>query len=222
MANATMEELKKTNPTMDLQVQAYRLGQVYFKILKNSTVDRTSSVKLVSSDSATVADKGTQSSVDYRLVPDTRDLIGARMLLTMEAKDGEELKKQGGMTQELAQKAIKKAMTESKKFNSTFNEIPIFMIQQVRSEATKRCDFCAFLACCTLGSSLRSSTGRCRYLFANIVLTPSTPPPFVSSLRLPRRCASSHPRPTQSPLPSRCSQCTSPFPTWSRSGSSSR
>lgn len=106
---------------------------MYFKILKNNT--QTASVKLVSSDSETVSPTGTQSSVSYRLVPDTRDLIGARMLLTMEAKDGEELKKQGGMTQELAQKAIKKAMTESKKFNSTYNEIPIFMIQQVRSEA---------------------------------------------------------------------------------------
>lgn len=36
------------------------------------------------------------------------------------------------MTQELAQKAIKRAMTESAKFNSTYNEIPVFMIQQMR------------------------------------------------------------------------------------------
>lgn len=70
--------------------------------------------------------------VEYRLVPDTRDLLGARMLLTMDAKDGEALKSGGTLTPEVAQAAIKKAMTESPKFNNTFNEIPVFMIAQMR------------------------------------------------------------------------------------------
>mmetsp|Transcript_19567 Transcript_19567/g.40849 ORF Transcript_19567/g.40849 Transcript_19567/m.40849 type:complete len:346 (-) Transcript_19567:41-1078(-) len=129
MANATMGELKKSNPSLDLQITAYRLGQVYFKILKNSTTT-SSDVKLVKGDK--VESSPVSSSVDYRLVPDTRDLIGARMLLTMSSKDGEELEKAGGMTQEIAQKTIKRAMTESEKFNSTYNEIPVFMIQQMR------------------------------------------------------------------------------------------
>jgi len=75
--------------SLDLQVTAYRLGQVYFKILKNST-STNSAVKLVKGDAVDQA--AVQSSVDYRLVPDTRDLIGARMLLTMSAKDGEEVR----------------------------------------------------------------------------------------------------------------------------------
>ncbi|GMH96849.1 hypothetical protein TrST_g13394 [Triparma strigata] len=127
-ANATLTELKKSNPSLDLQVQAYRLGQVYFKILRNTT--ETSSVKIMKDGE--VAEEGTKSGVEYRLVPDTRDLIGARMLLTMEKEDGEEVKKNGGMTKELAEKTIKKAMTESKRFNASYGEIPVFMIQQMR------------------------------------------------------------------------------------------
>lgn len=72
--------------------------------------------------------------VQYRLVPDTRDLLGARMLLTMTPEDGEKLRESGQMTPELAQAAIQKAMTEATKFNSTFNEIPVFMIAQMRMQ----------------------------------------------------------------------------------------
>lgn len=52
----------------------------------------------------------------------------------MDPEDGEKLKKEKQMTPEIAQKTIQKAMTESPKFNSTFNEIPVFMIQQMRMQ----------------------------------------------------------------------------------------
>lgn len=67
-------------------------------------------------------------------MPDTRDLLGARMLLTMNPEDGDKLKAGEAMTPEIAQAAIKKAMTESPKFNATFNEIPVFMIAQMRMQ----------------------------------------------------------------------------------------
>ena len=70
--------------------------------------------------------------VQYRLVPDTRDLMGARMLLTMDPADGEKLKAGGDFNAEDAQKAIQKAMTDSPKFKETYNEIPVFMIQVCR------------------------------------------------------------------------------------------
>ena len=74
-------------------------------------------------------------SVQYRLVPDTRDLLGARMLLTMTPEDGEEMKNAGDtMTPELAQKAVEKAMTESPEFKENYNEIPIFLIAQMRMQ----------------------------------------------------------------------------------------
>merc|ERR1712032_1642368 len=37
-------------------------------------------------------------------------------------------------TAELAQEAIKKAMTDSPKFNTTYNEIPVFLISQMRMQ----------------------------------------------------------------------------------------
>lgn len=56
------------------------------------------------------------------------------MLLTMDPEDGEKLKAGGGLSAEDAQAAIKKAMTESPKFKETFNEIPVFMIAQMRMQ----------------------------------------------------------------------------------------
>ncbi len=79
-------------------------------------------------------DGSPSKTVQYRLVPDTRDLLGARMLLTMNPEDGEMLKDGKQMSPEVAQAAIKKAMTESPKFNSTFNEIPVFLIAQMRMQ----------------------------------------------------------------------------------------
>lgn len=78
----------------------------------------------------------TVTGVEYRLVPDTRDLLGARMLLTMNPEDAQMMKDGGSMTPEIAQEAIKKALsTESiSKFNSTYNEIPVFLIAQMRMQ----------------------------------------------------------------------------------------
>lgn len=56
------------------------------------------------------------------------------MLLTMSPEDSEKLKTGETMTQEMAQKAIQKAMTESPKFKETFNEIPVFTIAQMRMQ----------------------------------------------------------------------------------------
>ena len=44
------------------------------------------------------------------------------------------LRESGSMTPEMAQAAIKKAMTESPKFKKTYNEIPIFTIAQMRMQ----------------------------------------------------------------------------------------
>src|SRR5687767_15033966 len=87
-------------------------------------------LKSPGSDEDVQATKG----VEYRLVPDTRDLLGARMLLTMTPEDSEKLKSGEAMTPEMAQKAIEKAMTESPKFKATYNEIPVFTIAQMRMQ----------------------------------------------------------------------------------------
>lgn len=130
MANATLTQLKGTNEELDLRVSAFSLGKIWYKIL-NSNKDLE--VKL--QDPLDPTGEGTVATgVEYRLVPDTRDLLGARMLLTMDPEDGEALKQGGSLTPEMAQAAIKKAMEESPKFKSTYNEIPVFMIQQMRMQ----------------------------------------------------------------------------------------
>ena len=130
-ANATLTQLKSVNVDMDLKVSAFSLGKIWFNLLQGAdgkeVTLKTPGAEDDSSDEST-------KDVEYRLVPDTRDLLGARMLLTMSPEDGEKLKESGGMTPEMAQAAIKKAMEESPKFKKTFNEIPVFTIAQMRMQ----------------------------------------------------------------------------------------
>ena len=155
-ANATLSQLKSVNEDMDLKVSAFSLGKIWFKLLNADpntevlvsffldllvgTLVRSSlscllpfpthQLKAPDSDGDGTKTKG----VEYRLVPDTRDLLGARMLLTMTPEDSEKLKTGETMTPEMAQKAIEKAMKESPKFKETFNEIPVFTIAQMRMQ----------------------------------------------------------------------------------------
>jgi len=129
-ANATLTQLKSVNADMDLKVSAFSLGKVWFKLL-NGDADREVLLKKPGDDDdKTQATKG----VEYRLVPDSKDLLGARMLLTMSPEDGEKLKAGETMTPEMAQKAVEKAMKESPKFKESFNEIPVFTIAQMRMQ----------------------------------------------------------------------------------------
>lgn len=129
-ANATLTQLKGINEDMDLRVSAFSLGKIWFSLLQGSD-DKEIILKAPGGDDSTAE---STKGVEYRLVPDTRDLLGARMLLTMSPEDGEKLKESGGMTPEMAQAAIKKAMEESPKFRETFNEIPVFTIAQMRMQ----------------------------------------------------------------------------------------
>jgi Tic22-like family len=135
-ANATLHQLLGSNTDMELKVSAFSLGKIWFNLL-NSETNATVQLAPPPGSGAETADVPAvveTSGVEYRLVPDTRDLLGARMLLTMTPEDGEKLKESGGMTPELAQAAIAKAMTESPKFKTTFNEIPVFTIAQMRMQ----------------------------------------------------------------------------------------
>jgi hypothetical protein len=135
MANSTLQQLKSNNADMDLRVSAFSLGKVWFKIL-NADKDAEVKLKAPGSEGAGEVTKGVQ----YRLVPDTRDLLGARMLLTMDPEDGETLKAGDSISPEKAEAVIKKAMTESPKFKETYNEIPVFMIAQMRMQKKPSAD----------------------------------------------------------------------------------
>mmetsp|Transcript_7781 Transcript_7781/g.11126 ORF Transcript_7781/g.11126 Transcript_7781/m.11126 type:complete len:352 (+) Transcript_7781:178-1233(+) len=129
MANATLNTLKSSNEDMDLRISAFSLGKIWYQIL-HADKEKEVMLKAPGAEGEGEAVKG----VEYRLVPDTRDLMGARMLLTMDPEEGEKLKNGGSLSAEDAQAAIKKAMTESPKFKNTFNEIPVFMIAQMRMQ----------------------------------------------------------------------------------------
>ena len=132
MANATLAQLKGTNEELDLKVSAFSLGKIWYKVLNGDQSEIK--LKQPGADDAS-AETLTGGKVEYRIVPDTRDLLGARMLLTMTPEDGEEMKKAGEeMTPELAQKAVEKAMTESPEFKENYNEIPVFLIAQMRMQ----------------------------------------------------------------------------------------
>lgn len=138
-ANATLQQLKNSNTEINLKVSAFSLGKIWFNILNsNSTEDREVLLKSPTAGNETSdEDVGEMvKGVEYRLVPDSRDLLGARMLLTLSPEDGEKLKSGGSnsMTPEMVQTAITKAMTQAPKFNTTFNEIPVFTIAQMRMQ----------------------------------------------------------------------------------------
>lgn len=137
MANATLNTLQESNKDMDLKISAFSLGKIWFRIL-NAGDD--TEVQLRSPGASTDAAVETTKGVQYRLVPDTRDLMGARMLLTMDPADGEKLRAGGTLSPEDAEAAIKKAMTESPKFKETYNEIPVFMIAQMRMQRQSSSD----------------------------------------------------------------------------------
>lgn len=137
-ANATLQQLKGSSPdNAELKVSAFSLGKIWFKILDDENASKETTLKPLSGADG---DENLPKEVQYRLVPDTRDLLGARMLLTMTPEDGEKLKENGSMTQEMAQAAIKKAMNESPKFKTTFNEIPVFTIAQMRMQKQQASD----------------------------------------------------------------------------------
>jgi len=133
MANATLAQLKGTNEDLDLKLSAFSLGKIWYRMLNADSQEEIKLKQPGADDSEAEVLAG--GKVEYRLVPDTRDLLGARMLLTMTPEDGEEMKKAGEtMTPELAQKAVEKAMTESPEFKENYNEVPVFLIAQMRMQ----------------------------------------------------------------------------------------
>jgi len=126
MANTTLNQLKTSNPDMDLTVSAFSLGKIWFNMLNT---EKEVILKAPGSEEGAPS-----KDVEYRVVADSKDLLGARMLLTMNPEDQEKLQDNAELTPEIAQEAVKKAMTESPKFNATYNEIPVFLISQMRMQ----------------------------------------------------------------------------------------
>eukprot|EP00549_Striatella_unipunctata_P023173 CAMPEP_0118708838 /NCGR_PEP_ID=MMETSP0800-20121206/22196_1 /TAXON_ID=210618 ORGANISM="Striatella unipunctata, Strain CCMP2910" /NCGR_SAMPLE_ID=MMETSP0800 /ASSEMBLY_ACC=CAM_ASM_000638 /LENGTH=340 /DNA_ID=CAMNT_0006612249 /DNA_START=17 /DNA_END=1039 /DNA_ORIENTATION=+ len=128
MANSTLQQIMTKHDDVDLRIATVPLGKVYFRIWGSNSTSQTVTTNLDGEESTA------ETEVEYRLVPDTRDVLGARMLLTMDPEEGEKLRESGTLSNEAAQKAVEKAIKESPKFNKAYNEIPIFMIAQLRMQ----------------------------------------------------------------------------------------
>lgn len=115
-------------------VSAFHLGKCWFKLIKHSGNQKFQLQKY--GKDVVDPNDGSQVSkpVTFRLVPNMKDLMGARILTGLKPGDVEKIKDameepNPPKAQSIIQDA---ANSESSSFNHPFNEIPVFAIAQMR------------------------------------------------------------------------------------------
>ena len=108
-ATATMKQLKGSSPGANWDVTALSLGAIWFELISGDATVQTQSLE--SGETLDTSDE----HVEYRLVPDYRDLNGARDLLSQSPEAKEALEKSGA-------------------FSSAYGDVPVFMDLQIRME----------------------------------------------------------------------------------------
>jgi Tic22-like family len=130
-AEATLAQLKLANAEMDVRVSESSLGKIWFSLLHpdaNKEVTQKLPVANKDGDGPDAATEFTTTiRVETRLVPDTRDVMYARILLTVNPDEAGKIKESARMTAEMVQRAL----LEAPKFNTTYNEIPLFAIDKM-------------------------------------------------------------------------------------------
>ena len=131
MARQALKSMQTTNQGMNLRVSALHLGKVWFKLLHNNR-PRGEKVELtqVDRDAPHVFKR-----VQMRLVPEIRDLVGARLLQGLDPNDVPRLQDaiESG-DQDAARALIRTATEKSAEFKEPFNKIPVFMVSQLRMQ----------------------------------------------------------------------------------------
>mmetsp|Transcript_16179 Transcript_16179/g.33864 ORF Transcript_16179/g.33864 Transcript_16179/m.33864 type:complete len:418 (+) Transcript_16179:162-1415(+) len=128
MANSALAAISSANAgAPDLKVSAFHLGKCWFRLIASEQ----KSFKLQKYGK----DKGGEVNkpVCFRLVPNMKDLMGARILTGLQPGDVETLADAVKTTD--TQKAlaiIHRASTESNSFTNPFDQIPVFAIAQMR------------------------------------------------------------------------------------------
>ena len=115
-ADATLGQLKGASPEADWDVTPLSLGALWFDLLNKSESESKTRVKSKSFENDEVVEEADES-VEYRLVPDYRDVSGAREILSQDAM------RNVGVDGENA---------PSQRFANPYNEVPIFMDLQMR------------------------------------------------------------------------------------------
>jgi hypothetical protein len=131
MAQQALQSMQAANQGMNLRVSALHLGKVWFKMLHNDKL-RGGKVELthVDPNAPTVF-----KEVQMRLVPEIRDLVGARLLQGLDPNDVPRLQDaiENG-DQDTARALIRTATEKSEEFKEPFNKIPVFMVSQLRMQ----------------------------------------------------------------------------------------
>lgn len=108
-ATATMKQLKGSSPGANWDVTGLSLGAIWYELISGDATVHTQSVE--SGETLDTSDE----KVEYRLVPDYRDVNGARDLLSQSPEAKEALEKSGA-------------------FSSAYGDVPVFMDLQIRME----------------------------------------------------------------------------------------
>lgn len=130
MADAALKAVTDANENAPpLRVSAFHLGKCWFKLIKKSGIQEYKLQKYGGNERSE-----TTKAVHFRLVPDMKDLMGARILTGLNPGDVEKLK--DAVQEPDTQKALsiiqQAANSEKSSFNSPFDEIPVFAIAQMR------------------------------------------------------------------------------------------
>eukprot|EP00581_Thalassiosira_minuscula_P013657 CAMPEP_0183727230 /NCGR_PEP_ID=MMETSP0737-20130205/25174_1 /TAXON_ID=385413 /ORGANISM="Thalassiosira miniscula, Strain CCMP1093" /LENGTH=389 /DNA_ID=CAMNT_0025958813 /DNA_START=37 /DNA_END=1203 /DNA_ORIENTATION=+ len=132
MADAALKAVTDANAgAPELKVCAFHLGKCWFKLINSSETKKYRLQKY--GKDAKKGDEVTKP-IQFRLVPNMKDLMGARILTGLKPGDVESLKEaveepNPPKALSIIQNAVN---SETTKFNSPFNEIPVFAIAQMR------------------------------------------------------------------------------------------
>ena len=131
MAETALASMQSTNKGMNLRVSALHLGKVWFKLLHNETMEKDD-VELRPAEGSDLPP--VRRKVSMRLVPEVRDLVGARLLQGLDPNDVPKLQEAIENDPEAARDIIRKAGERSSEFKEPYNQIPVFMVSQLRMQ----------------------------------------------------------------------------------------
>lgn len=130
MADAALKAVTAANAEApELRVSAFHLGKCWFKLIQGHKMFELRKYGKNKGDDTTTSTK----PVQFRLVPNSKDLMGARILTGLKPGDVDELKE--AIETPDAPKAvsiIQSAANDANGFTNAFNEIPCFAISQMR------------------------------------------------------------------------------------------
>lgn len=136
-ANAALEALKTAhspslNTPTKLRVSVFHLGKIWFKLISNPH-PKFNLLKCGKDVNSEDEDQFSEQVVQCRLIPNAKDLMGARVLAGLKPSDMEQLKEAvANPDLPKAMAIVKKAAQNASSFTSPFNHIPVFSIAQMR------------------------------------------------------------------------------------------